>query len=63
MSCKVCKTRINPLMISMYKCKCHNVYCYIHLHDHECTFNYLENFQIEYSAKNIKIQKPKIEII
>ena len=31
MSCKVCKTRINPLMISMYKCKCHNVYCHIHV--------------------------------
>ena len=63
MSCKVCKTRINPLMISMYKCKCHNVYCHIHLHEHECTFNYLENFQKEYEKTHKKILKSKLEII
>ena len=63
MSCQVCKTKINPLMISMYKCKCDNVYCYLHLHEHKCTFNYLEKFQKEYIKNNIKIIKPKIEII
>ena len=63
MSCKVCKIRINPLMISMYKCKCNNVYCYVHLHEHACTFNYLEKFQQEFARNNIKIKKSKIEII
>ena len=29
----------------MYTCKCHNLYCGKHLHNHECTYDHFKDQQ------------------
>lgn len=45
--CSICKTVIPPALIRVYKCKCNNHYCGDHRNalDHECTYNWTEDWQ------------------
>lgn len=42
--CSVCKNKINSMMKSIHTCRCTMIYCHIHLQDHNCTFNYKEQY-------------------
>jgi hypothetical protein len=54
--CSVCKKKINVLMKEIHTCRCQGVYCRIHLHDHNCTFNYHEMF-----CKNVEKNLPVVK--
>jgi len=42
--CKICRKKLNSLLIETFTCKCGNYYCKEnHFFDHNCTFDYLEN--------------------
>ena len=32
--CSVCQKKINPPAADMYTCRCKNLYCGAHMHDH-----------------------------
>tara|TARA_B110000285_G_C14536082_1_gene342876 strand:- start:3 stop:305 length:303 start_codon:yes stop_codon:yes gene_type:complete len=39
--CEACRKRLS-LCEQQLKCKCCNLYCTLHRHDHNCTYNYKE---------------------
>ena len=43
--CCICKKKLSKLMLSIYTCKCQNLYCPKHIIDHHCTFDYKTAFQ------------------
>lgn len=53
--CKTCKRKINKLYIDIYTCKCNQLYCGNHIHDHICIFDHKNNQQ--------KILREKMPII
>ena len=50
--CFYCNINITILDVITNKCKCGNLYCKKHLFfkNHECTFNYINNFKIVNSS-------------
>jgi hypothetical protein len=61
--CKVCNRGITPLMIDIYTCRCDNIYCRMHLHDHGCTFDYHELWRKQTEKVMTKVVRQKIEIL
>ena len=53
MKCLQCKKKLG---LQEYKCKCEKIFCISHLHaeEHNCTFNYREEAQLQLK-KNMKI--------
>lgn len=49
--CNECNKPINKFYIDMLKCKCNNIFCSLHLHNHKCSFNYRENHKISIREK------------
>ena len=59
--CNCCKTKINPLLKDMFRCKCENIYCRVHLYDHNCTYNYLEHQKNKLTKSLEKVEANKID--
>jgi len=57
--CHTCKKKLG--LIS-FTCKCKFIFCSKHRYitQHNCTYDYKKNFQIEYLKKNPKIENIKI---
>mgnify|MGYP006136817985 CR=1 FL=1 len=49
--CITCRKKISNIMLDVYTCKCKNLYCGKHLHDHNCTFNHVKEYQKILTAK------------
>ncbi len=39
-NCYICKKKIPIVYQSLHTCRCKNLYCKIHLIDHNCEFDY-----------------------
>ena len=61
--CVLCKSKINSCMVNIHTCRCKNIYCNLHMHDHNCTFNYKENWQSNSEKFLPKINGEKIKKI
>jgi hypothetical protein len=61
--CKVCKEKLPHLFLAMYKCKCKDFYCKVHLHNHACDINFHELYVQNYDKCLPKVTKDKVEII
>lgn len=61
--CISCKSKIHPLMITIHTCRCKNMYCHLHMHDHNCTFNYKEVWQNNSNNCLIKVDGEKVKKI
>ena len=61
--CCSCKKLIPPLMKDIYRCRCKKLFCKLHLHDHNCTFDYKEKFITTIKKSIVKIEKEKINKI
>uniref|UniRef100_A0A6C0H3C5 AN1-type domain-containing protein n=1 Tax=viral metagenome TaxID=1070528 RepID=A0A6C0H3C5_9ZZZZ len=54
--CALCKNKIHSLMVSVHTCRCKNIYCHMHMHNHSCTFDYGLDWK-----KNAEKTMPKVE--
>lgn len=62
-NCQICFKKINSLMLDMHTCRCKNIYCRTHIHNHNCNFNYHSLWK-SYAEKELtKIENPKVAII
>lgn len=61
--CCICKRKINHLLLDVYTCRCKNLYCKIHLHEHNCKFDYNKLFREQMKNKMFKVIKKKVEHI
>jgi hypothetical protein len=61
--CKICNSKIHSLMINIHTCRCKNIYCNLHIHDHNCEFNYNELWQKQAVKSLPKVEKEKIQKI
>lgn len=52
--CTICKKKIKQFMMAVYTCRCKNIYCVSHLHNHNCTFDYHAEFTTK-MKKNMPI--------
>jgi hypothetical protein len=50
-------------MINIHTCRCKNIYCSLHIHDHNCEFNYNEMWQKQAVKTLPKVEKEKIQKI
>ncbi len=59
-NCCICKKKINKMMISIYTCKCGNLYCNDHLNitEHNCDYDYKKAFSCK-----IKDTLPNVNFI
>lgn len=53
--CKSCKKKLNVFILEMHKCKCTNVYCNTHLHDHNCSFDHVKAYKKLLDKKLVRI--------
>lgn len=60
-NCNLCKKKIPFLMNDIYSCRCDNNYCRLHIHDHNCTFNYYELWKKQTDKSLPKVVKQKVE--
>lgn len=56
--CVKCNKKISSLMVSVYTCKCKNLYCSKHKHNHDCSYDYYEKFCKE-AEKTLQSIVPK----
>ena len=63
--CALCNKKINTLKMITNKCKCNNIYCDTHLFykNHDCMFNYIEEFKNNSSNNIIKLSNLLNKII
>lgn len=45
--CIICKKKINKTMVDIHTCKCENIYCSNHIdaNNHNCSFDYRNNYK------------------
>lgn len=59
-SCNLCNKRILVVYTDIHTCKCQKMYCSNHLQNHNCDFEYQNNYR-KHIEKNLpKITKQKI---
>ena len=61
--CNICNKKLNNVYLSLYTCKCANVYCGIHKNNHDCNFDYKLAEKKRLKNKLIKIVSSKVEKI
>ena len=61
--CQLCNKKINSIYISIYTCKCKNVYCSQHIQDHRCTYDYKSENITSLKKQLIKVDFDKLERI
>ena len=44
-------------MVELYTCRCNNIYCGLHKHEHGCEYDYLKEFITVYEQN--KAKEPK----
>lgn len=59
--CTVCRSKVKIIDVIISTCRCGNVYCMRHRIDHECTFDYKKDYEI--NNKLVKVDGEKIERI
>jgi len=59
--CNQCNKKIKSLF--PYECKCHNYYCIIHKYEHNCTYDYKNEYEKILKINNIKVEGKKLERI
>ena len=57
--CKICKKKLG---LVPFKCKCNNIYCSLHRYaeDHNCVYNYKDEYQKNFSKNNPKVIAEKV---
>ena len=61
--CQICNKKINTIYLSIYTCKCKNVYCSEHLQDHRCIYDYKSDNIISLKKQLVKVDFDKLERI
>lgn len=64
-SCCFCKRSLTLVEASTGKCKCDNVFCKKHKlpEDHECSYNFHENFKKELKETMQVVKESKVTVI
>lgn len=57
--CKICKRKILKWDIDIRTCKCGNLYCGKHAHDHSCTFDHAAAYKEKLVKKLPLIESDK----
>lgn len=58
--CHICFKKLSKIHISIYTCKCLKMYCAIHMHNHDCNYDYKTNFQSELKNKLVSFGDSKV---
>ena len=61
--CQICNKKINSIYISIYTCKCKNVYCSEHMQNHRCTYDYKSDNITTLKKQLVKVDFDKLERI
>lgn len=59
--CKSCKRKVNNFVIEIFTCKCQNIYCRHHMHAHNCTYDYKNEFKEKMKDQLPVIRADKIQ--
>ena len=61
--CFTCKKKLKLAQVTTGKCKCGNVYCKSHIHDHMCTHDFKGDHQSKLNINMPVIQHTKVEAL
>ena len=59
--CTICRKKIHSLYLVTHTCRCGQLFCDSHMHDHSCTYDYTENGKKVIEAQNPHVQFDKIQ--
>jgi hypothetical protein len=59
--CQVCNKKINTISVITGTCRCKQIFCSKHILDHNCTFDYKEDYKM--NNKLVKLTTEKIETL
>lgn len=59
--CAVCNSKVKTIDVIISTCRCGNIYCMRHRIDHNCTFDYKKDYEL--NNKLVKINSHKIDKI
>ena len=59
-SCLECQKKIQKHMVMMHTCRCKGIYCSMHMHAHDCKFDYNEHYKLKSIEKMQVIEADKI---
>jgi len=62
--CHICSKKLSTIDCLIYKCRCNNYFCQKHLFyaDHNCNFDYHNDFKIKNSSNIINLTNKIIKI-
>lgn len=63
--CHICNKKVPSYLVdtNVLKCRCDNVCCSLHIHQHNCTFDYTEEHKAKISKLLPKVKSSKIILI
>ena len=59
-ACRACGCRL-PLTACASACKCGEIFCAAHMHEHACVFDYKRGHETKLREENPKLEGPKLE--
>ena len=58
--CNCCDKKVKSIFVDIQTCKCGNVYCSKHVHDHSCTFDYKSKQREKLTSELTRVTSQKI---
>lgn len=62
-NCFMCNKRLKLVQVATGRCKCENVYCKVHIHDHNCSYDFKVNNKSQLQTKMPVINHVKVEVV
>lgn len=59
--CFNCECKIQNIYICIHTCRCKNIYCKKHLHNHDCSYDYNQMSKNQLTAKLPVVDAKKLE--
>lgn len=58
--CCTCKTKISAYIAPAMTCKCNKLFCGVHIHEHNCTFDFHGEAQKLLETQNPVVKPPRL---
>ena len=58
--CRVCRARVLAYMVPVMTCKCQQIFCGVHIHDHSCTHDFHADTQKLLQTQNPVVKPPRL---
>ena len=63
MNCAICKKKLKLTQVTIGKCKCNEMFCNIHIHNHQCSYDFKKEHQSQLHTSIKLVEFTKVESV